>query len=92
MPYIDNVGIPHCVSSYVILLNDDDTFEGALSVFNSKLFKYLVQENRTSGFVQIYVVKNLPYVDLSRSWTDAELYAHFNLTEEEINLIESTIK
>ena len=33
----------------------------------------------------------IPAVDLSRSWTDEELYKHFNLTEEEIKLIEETV-
>lgn len=92
MPYIDEVGIPHCMSSYVIPLDATDTFVGAMSVFNSRVFRYLMQENRTSGFVQVYVVKNLPAVDLTRSWTDAELYAHFKLTQEEIDLIEATVK
>ena len=34
----------------------------------------------------------LPKLFVEKTWTDAELYTHFNLTEEEIALIESTIK
>lgn len=37
-------------------------------------------------------LRQLPLVDLSHTWTDEELYKHFNLTQEEIDLIESTIK
>ena len=92
MPFIDIEGIPICISSYLILLNEKDTLNGAISVFNSKLFKFLMQENRSSGFIQIYVVKSLPKIDLSIVWTNDELYKHFNLTDDEIKLIEETIK
>ena len=34
----------------------------------------------------------VPMQDFSRSWTDAELYAKYKLTDEEIAFIESTIK
>ena len=34
----------------------------------------------------------VPAIDFTRAWTDAELYAHFNLTQDEIDLIESTVK
>ena len=34
----------------------------------------------------------VPVMDFSKTWTDNELYNYFNLTEEEIDLIEKTIK
>jgi len=34
----------------------------------------------------------VPVQDFSKPWTDAELYAKYNLTEEEIAFIESMIK
>ena len=34
----------------------------------------------------------IPRLDFSRSWTDQQLYQHFNLTQEEINYIEETVK
>lgn len=34
----------------------------------------------------------VPIQDFSRSWTDAELYAKYGLTTEEIDFIESKIK
>ena len=34
----------------------------------------------------------LPKIDLSKSWTDEELYKYFNLTQEEIDYIESQVK
>ena len=34
----------------------------------------------------------VPLQDFSRPWTDADLYAKYNLTEEEIAFIESMIR
>lgn len=69
-------------------------------VLASKLYTFLllnlVEGNSTkgvrSGSITNRSVSFFPQVDLTRSWTDAELYAHFNLTQEEIDLIESTVK
>jgi site-specific DNA-methyltransferase (adenine-specific) len=92
MPFVDDIGIPHCMSSYVIPMKNTDTLESAISVFNSKLFRFLIEQNRSSGFIQIYVVKNLPKLDLSHEWTDQEIYDHFHLTQEEIDYIEQVTK
>jgi len=32
-----------------------------------------------------------PAVDINRSWTDEELYAHFELTQEEIEYVEANV-
>lgn len=34
----------------------------------------------------------VPIQDFSKPWTDAELYAKYNLTQDEIDFIESMIK
>ena len=34
----------------------------------------------------------VPYLDFNEEWTDSELYAKYNLTQEEIDFIESMIK
>jgi hypothetical protein len=35
---------------------------------------------------------NFKKIDITRPWTDAEIYAHFDLTQEEIDYIEATVK
>ena len=62
------------------------------AVLKSKLYRFLVESMRHSSTIPTPVYKALPAVDLTRNWTDDELYAHFNLTQEEIDLIESTVK
>lgn len=58
----------------------------------SKLFLFVVYQTNSPRGIKTATIQQLPLLDLTRSWTDAELYAHFNLTQEEIDLIESTVK
>lgn len=59
---------------------------------NSKLVKFVVQVVKNNTPNSKTVCSSIPLVDLNRSWTDQELYKHFNLTPEEINLIDMTVK
>lgn len=69
-------------------------------VLTSKLYTFLLyslcdgnsQKNKASGSITNYAVSLFPKIDLTRSWTDQELYAHFNLTQEEINIVEATVR
>jgi site-specific DNA-methyltransferase (adenine-specific) len=61
-------------------------------VLKSKLYRFLVKTLCPQRSLTVGMLKKLPAVDVTRSWTDAELYEHFKLTPEEIQLIEDTIK
>lgn len=61
-------------------------------VLQSKLFLFAVKTLNSNRTVRAQSLRALPTVNLNHSWTDQELYEHFNLTQEEINLIEETIK
>ncbi len=63
-----------------------------MQLLTRKIYKFINFTLRAHSTLPTPVIKNLPAVDLTRSWTDAELYAHFNLTQEEIDLIEATVK
>jgi hypothetical protein len=56
-------------------------------VFNSQLFRWLLQNNKWSGWNSLDVIKRLPQVDLSVSWDDQKLFDHFQLTPDEISEI-----
>ena len=47
---------------------------------------------KSSQHAAASVYSFVPVQDFSKPWTDAELYAKYNLTEEEIAFIESMIK
>jgi hypothetical protein len=61
-----------------------------LSWVRSKLYRVVVTKMKTGGF-------NNPFIELeslgtSKMWTDAEIYKHFGLTQEEIDYIEANVK
>lgn len=61
-----------------------------ISFLNSKLIQFIFNKIcRYTGFNSIGVLKHLPELNFSHSWTDQELYRYFNLTQEEINYIET---
>ena len=64
-----------------------------IKYLNSKLIKFLVcKECKYSGFNNIGILKLIPNVNFKINWTDQQLYEYFNLSQEEIDLIETTIK
>jgi len=66
--------------------------ENLLAVLQSKLYQFLIFCCRFSASIPNDVSRNLPLVDLSRSWTDNDLYIKFGLSGSEIQLINDTIK
>lgn len=95
-PIFDDVGDlsppPGSVSSTYLLPDPNQRiiFKG---LFDKKLFKFLISEQRKHhGFLSARTTSSIPLVDLNREWTDAELYEHFGLTQEEIDEIEKKVK
>ena len=59
----------------------------AKTLYASKLCRFFIDNEKSSGFNSGLL--DLPILDFDKTWTDAELYKLFNLTEDEINYIES---
>jgi hypothetical protein len=77
----------------VFLVNSDTEGENFVSFVKSKLMQFVLQEQRFHhGMLNTEVVSNIPKLDLTRTWTDQELYQHFGLTQEEINYVEANVK
>jgi hypothetical protein len=73
-----------------LLLNDNESVVAANQLFNSKLFKFFANQKHT----QYNETKNLnqfPRLDMTREWSDQEIYRYFKITDQEIKLIESTV-
>lgn len=66
--------------------------ENCYSYFKTKLFRLLVGIKKHDQGAGKNVYKYVPVQDFSKSWSDVDLYAKYNLTEEEISFIESMIK
>ena len=66
---------------------------GALTYIKTKFFRFLVKQLVHDGITHVspYRFSLVPMQDFTKEWTDAELYSKYNLTQAEINYIESTI-
>ena len=90
------VGKPNslCTETY-ILVGPFDTKEFAENVCNymkTKFFRFMVILIKNTQDCTQKVYQFVPMQDFSKPWTDEELYKKYNLTQEEIDFIESMIK
>jgi site-specific DNA-methyltransferase (adenine-specific) len=63
-----------------------------LSYLKTKFFRILCQVTIVSPDVSARTFDLVPIQDFTRVWTDAELYAKYGLTDDEILFVESMIK
>lgn len=63
-----------------------------LNYIKTKFFRFLVATKTTTQSMSLPAYTFVPLQDFSKPWTDAELYAKYGLTDEEIAFIESMIK
>lgn len=66
--------------------------ENTISYMNTNLFHLLMHLKKVSHHVVSKVYGFVPLQDFSKSWTDEELYKKYNLSQEEIDFIESMIR
>lgn len=68
-----------------------DIAENVKSYMETKFFRALVGARKNKNMTQS-TYSFVPMQDFSKPWTDKELYAKYNLSQEEIDFIESMIK
>jgi len=78
-------------TSFVVYIPFEN-FENFKLFISSKLFKFL--ENSFSGMRSPfdYIIKSIKKPTISSKWTNKKLYKFYNLTQEEIDYIESQVK
>ena len=90
------VGCPYeiCTETYLVVLTSDnkETCNNVISYMKTKLFRYLVLQKKNTQNAARNVYSFVPLQDFTRPWTDADLYAKYGLTEDEIGFIERMIK
>lgn len=77
-----------CIAYY---LKDKEKMDSIQSFLDSKLIKFLMLENKYTGWIAP-ITHDLPDIDKTKIWTDNDLYAHFGLTQEEIDYVEANVK
>lgn len=83
-----------CNGTYVVIgpFNDKQTCNNAKSYLYTKFVRFLVGMKKMTQDLKDQTFSLVPLQDFTRPWTDADLYAKYNLTDEEIQFIESMIK
>jgi hypothetical protein len=71
---------------------NDIESESLVSILESNLEKYHgIIYNETKDFYLAFI-QRIKFIPLTKIWSNEELYEYFNLTEDEIQLIEDTIQ
>lgn len=80
--------------TYVILGAYDSETEArnCLSYVTTKLFRFLVATRTSAQDLPRVAYSFVPNQDVSRAWTDRDLYAKYGLNSHEVALIESSIR
>lgn len=83
-----------CNGTYVVIgpFDDKKTCENAKSYLYTKFARFLVGMKKMTQDLKDQTFALVPLQDFTRPWTDADLYAKYGLTDEEIQFIESMIK
>lgn len=83
-----------CTETYIMVgpFETKEETENCEKYMKTKFFRFMVSliKSTQNGTRQVY--STVPIQDFSKPWTDQELYAKYNLTQEEINFIENMIK
>ncbi len=90
------IGEPNsiCTETYVVFgtYRTRKEAENACTYIKTKFFHFLLTLHKNTQDALARVYSFIPMQDFSKPWTDEELYAKYNLSDEEINFIESMIR
>ena len=88
-----------CSQTYLVIGYDPEKHnftkqecENIITYIKTRFFRYLVSIKKKTQNGPRGVYQFVPMQDFSKPWTDEELYKKYNLTQEEIDFIESMIK
>lgn len=83
-----------CTETYLAIgpFNDKGIAENVISYINTKFFHFLLGLKKITQNSTRESYEFVPMQDFSKPWTDKELYEKYNLTNEEINFIESMVR
>jgi hypothetical protein len=72
-----------------IIVNTKEEADAVFSYMNSKLYHFIVTTAKWSGFLNGKVFSMLPDLGKNKVYTDKEIYQIFDLTDKEIEIVES---
>ena len=83
-----------CTHSYFVIgpFNQPMPAKNLLAYLQTKFVRFLIMQCMSAVNISKAVFAFVPLQDFSKPWTDEELYKKYNLTDEEIQFIESMIR
>jgi hypothetical protein len=72
-----------------IMVENMEDANKIIRILTSKIFKFYIKKEKSGGFNS--GIFKLPKLDINKIWSDENLYNLFDLTEQEINYIESNV-
>ena len=83
-----------CTETYILIgpFENEKILNNVLVYINSNFFHFMLGLKKYTQDATAKVYQFVPIQDFSKPWTDEELYKKYNLTQEEINFIESMIR
>lgn len=72
--------------------NSEEAAYNFATYLKTKFFRILVSAAKITQDAPSGVYRFVPLLDLSKTWTDNELYKHYRFTKDEIDYVESMIK
>jgi site-specific DNA-methyltransferase (adenine-specific) len=87
-PFFHKGGLNTTEVCQYVVVNTQKEARHLMSLLDSKLYKFIINTGKWSGFLNGKVIKSLPSLE-DKIWSDADLYKHFGLTSEEIDYIET---
>ena len=90
------IGKPNdvCTETFLVIgpFKNETEMQNCLSYMNTSFFKFLLYHGKGSMQVTKTVFSLIPLISFKKKISDRELYNKYNISEEEIKLIESMIK
>lgn len=83
-----------CTQTYFIvgMFGSKKETENYAYYIATKFVRFLVLQRKTTQDVTADCFRFVPTMDMKKRWTDADLYKHFDLSQDEIEYIEASIK
>lgn len=83
-----------CSETYIVVGSYDSEYEcnNMISYVKTKFFRFMVSLKKETQHASQLVYGFVPHLPMSQEWSDEKLYKKYNLTQEEISHIESSIK
>ncbi len=90
------IGEPNtiCTETYIVFgpFDSKEEIKNVTTYIQTKFFHFMMGLKKITQDATKAVYQFVPMQDFSKPWTDKELYAKYNLTQDEIDFIESMIR